>query len=651
MVSAQFLAGLGFVVLLLSTPLSILTLLGLSALAISLSLWQLRSNLGVSEASRSESVKDVYEKMKHLKATNRDLDSGLKVLLSCCTELLCIYSEDCVQICSAGFERVSHSAPSFWTDRLLEEHQEAFATCITHVLKGQKETLRVRLKPFPSSILPLSPLLGSEQDWKDGDWNLLLQPFRYQGQAAVLISVQSDKDSGPVRDFVKTFNHEFRTPLNVIIGLSDLIMCEEQGRSELFTHRQTLIRQCAYTLLATVSSIIQQCELEWKVPTGLNHAAFDPCIELQAASLSIQDKLQVRGNSLRLVLDPAIPVSLWGNVTQFRHVISFLAVTVSNITNDDDICIRISAQNHQNRSDLQGDIAATCPAVCSRADFNSILQVFTAPTEEEAAELTSIIRVAEQQAMLNLSVAREMCKLLFGDLEVTDCSQLHLHFSMSFSTRAQYVLKRKGNICSDSEEFVRVEAPAYLHDKEDSFDLDTSHSGISRFKSDSNVLYLQRREQPESRRAHTVPTHGTTLNRPPFNRGDTGDTPLLDQIHAETFALVADDVSMNATVLCQMLERLDVSSAVVGNGAEALNFLQTHKADMIFMDCEMPVMDGLEATRRMREMGVRVPIVAVTANGPEKEDECREAGMDYFMSKPVRFAGLAALLDRLQASK
>ena len=53
----------------------------------------------------------------------------------------------------------------------------------------------------------------------------------------------------------------------------------------------------------------------------------------------------------------------------------------------------------------------------------------------------------------------------------------------------------------------------------------------------------------------------------------------------------------------------------------------------------------------MRGVGVRVPIVAVTADGPEKEEECREAGMDYFVSKPVRFAGLAALLERLKAKQ
>jgi CheY-like chemotaxis protein len=330
-------------------------------------------------------------------------------------------------------------------------------------------------------------------------------------------------------------------------------------------------------------------------------------------------------------------------------VISFLALTVSNITKNDTIRIRINAKNHKHRSDLHGDIEATCPAVCSRADFNSILQVFTAPAEEETLNYTDTLRAAEQQAMLDLSIAREMCKLLFGDLEVIEKRQLHLRFSMSFSTRAQYVLKRKGNICSDVEEFVKVEAPAYFNHKDEAFDDSEVHyASITRFRSESSVTYRPCKVHVDSRRAYTIPNHHTALKRLPSIKGDKDDSPPHDQIPSEPFALVADDVPMNATVLCQMLSRLGVRTAAVSNGAEAFNFMQTSEPDVIFMDCEMPVMDGLEATRRLRERGVKVPIVAVTANGPEKEAECLAAGMDYFVSKPVRFAGLAGLLEKLK---
>jgi len=73
---------------------------------------------------------------------------------------------------------------------------------------------------------------------------------------------------------------------------------------------------------------------------------------------------------------------------------------------------------------------------------------------------------------------------------------------------------------------------------------------------------------------------------PPSNRGDTEESPWVDQTSTETFALVADDVSMNATVLSRMLGRLGVCSAVVCNGAEAVVFIQAHKIDMEFMDCK-----------------------------------------------------------------
>ena len=649
MVSAPLIALLVFSGLLWLAPLSLLTLLGLSIPAIALSLYQLFPGLQESDSSHCQRKEDVRARMESLTAANRDLEAGFSLLLSSCSDLLCIYSDGLIQTSSAEFQRLSHSLPNFWDNYLPEEHQIAFTTCICQALKGENETIRVKLKQIPPSILPLSPILDSGRDWKDVNWKLCMQPIRYQGKPAVLIAMRPERDSEPVSDFVKTFNHEFRTPLNVIIGLSDLITCDEQGRSDLFTHRQWLIRQCAYTLLATVNSIIQQCELKWKVPTGLNHAAFHTRIELQAVISSVQNKLKARENSLNLALNPAVPVSLWGNATQFRHMIGFLVLTVSNITKNDSICIRINAKNHKNRSDLYGDIEASCPAVCTRADFNSILQVFTAPAEEETLNYTYTLRAAEQQAMLDLSIAREMCKLLFGDLEVMENRQLHLRFSMSFSTRAQYVLKRKGNICSDVEEFVRVEAPAYFNHKDEVFDhSEMPYADKTLFRSESSVTCRPCKVQSSSRRAYTISSHHTDLTRLPSSSGDKDDSPPLDSVPIEPFALIADDVPMNATVLCQMLARLGVRTAVVSNGVEAFHFMQTSQPDVVFMDCEMPVMDGLEATRRLRETGVKVPIVAVTANGPEKEAECLEAGMDYFVCKPVRFAALAGLLEKLK---
>jgi CheY-like chemotaxis protein/HPt (histidine-containing phosphotransfer) domain-containing protein len=114
--------------------------------------------------------------------------------------------------------------------------------------------------------------------------------------------------------------------------------------------------------------------------------------------------------------------------------------------------------------------------------------------------------------------------------------------------------------------------------------------------------------------------------------------------------LLAEDNSINQRVGLLLLERMGYIADVAGNGVEALDALRRQPYDLILMDVQMPVMDGLEATRRIRaELPVeRQPrIVALTANVlREQREACFSAGMDDFVQKPILFADLRAALFR-----
>lgn len=100
--------------------------------------------------------------------------------------------------------------------------------------------------------------------------------------------------------------------------------------------------------------------------------------------------------------------------------------------------------------------------------------------------------------------------------------------------------------------------------------------------------------------------------------------------------LVVEDVITNQFVITNMLENLGCSVDIAANGQEALNALEKKTYDLIFMDCQMPVMDGFEATRALRDQGMTGVIVALTANALKGDKEkCLEAGMNDFISKPV----------------
>jgi PAS domain S-box-containing protein len=116
----------------------------------------------------------------------------------------------------------------------------------------------------------------------------------------------------------------------------------------------------------------------------------------------------------------------------------------------------------------------------------------------------------------------------------------------------------------------------------------------------------------------------------------------------EFMVLLAEDNPTNRLVAIAQLGKIGYKVDAVTNGAEAVKALQRKEYDLVLMDCEMPVMDGFEATRQIRKLeNSRIPIIAVTAHAmPGDRERCREAGMDDFLSKPVDLQQLAEVLTR-----
>ena len=110
--------------------------------------------------------------------------------------------------------------------------------------------------------------------------------------------------------------------------------------------------------------------------------------------------------------------------------------------------------------------------------------------------------------------------------------------------------------------------------------------------------------------------------------------------------LLAEDNIVNQKVAIGLLRKLGYSCEVASNGLEVLRALEERTFDLVLMDCQMPECDGYEATRRIRELGLRVPILAMTANAMSGDRErCLDAGMDDFLTKPVSAAALKDALE------
>ena len=124
--------------------------------------------------------------------------------------------------------------------------------------------------------------------------------------------------------------------------------------------------------------------------------------------------------------------------------------------------------------------------------------------------------------------------------------------------------------------------------------------------------------------------------------------------------LVVDDNAVNRMVMAGMLKKCQQTASYAENGLEAVNMISARDTtfDVVFMDCEMPIMDGYTATKKIRQWELasnhcRMLIVALTAHAlPEQAQVCKDNGMDEYMVKPINLRALedtlAVALARLE---
>ncbi|WP_430811853.1 MULTISPECIES: response regulator [unclassified Carboxylicivirga] len=122
-----------------------------------------------------------------------------------------------------------------------------------------------------------------------------------------------------------------------------------------------------------------------------------------------------------------------------------------------------------------------------------------------------------------------------------------------------------------------------------------------------------------------------------------------ERIKGKHILLVEDNI-INQKIAEKMLSRLGLQIHISKNGQEAVDILineSNQEIDLVFMDVQMPVLNGLDATRKLREEGIDLPIIAMTANALKGDREvCIEAGMNDYIGKPVKMDDLESIIDR-----
>ena len=126
--------------------------------------------------------------------------------------------------------------------------------------------------------------------------------------------------------------------------------------------------------------------------------------------------------------------------------------------------------------------------------------------------------------------------------------------------------------------------------------------------------------------------------------------PLVPKLNSAFNVMLVEDNLVNQILCCTILKKIGHTVVVANHGQEAVDLFAKQPWDVILMDMQMPVMDGLDATRAIRALelpGQRTPIVAMTANAMESDRQlCLDAGMDDYLSKPFKFGDLQAILEK-----
>ena len=126
------------------------------------------------------------------------------------------------------------------------------------------------------------------------------------------------------------------------------------------------------------------------------------------------------------------------------------------------------------------------------------------------------------------------------------------------------------------------------------------------------------------------------------------DATLVAPEYPEASILIAEDNTINQNVILRVLRKIGYSNlTLVENGQMAVEKIKLHQFDLVLMDIQMPVMDGVEATKLIREMNPSIPIIALTANAVIGDSEkYLQSGMNDYISKPIDFKKLSAMLNR-----
>ncbi len=466
-------------------------------------------------------------------------------------------------------------------------------------------------------------------------------------------------------EFLANMSHEMRTPLHGVIGMLQLA-----GEGEVSVERARYIdlaQRSAESLLSTIDDVLEFSKIEARR------------VELEPVYFSVRQLMREtmkplgvtaasKGLVLSYSIDPSVPESVWTDQLRLRQIITNLVGNAIKFTQAGEIAVRIwSDARVERKLQLCGEVTDTGigidPSV-QRLIFEPFTQVDSSRTRRYSG------------TGLGLSIVARLVEAMGGSVTLDSNVELGSRFTfnvaaetdgMTASERPAWLQSKTGSavLVVDRYERERAAVAAILRDHGFSVDDFAWFDEVPdkryachvttepRHRFAPLVVIASPLEKPAATISVTRPVDGRELisavgvslglEQPPqavrMSAIGRADRPVR--------VLVVEDHPISQEFARDSLSRMGHEVSVATDGAEAVAMVQREHFDAILMDVQMPGMDGLEATRRIREIPREkaTPIIAMTAHTRQEERQrCLDAGMNAVLTKPIDRREISQLL-------